>query len=175
MDYGVSAAKKGPDQFTVPCSLLPVPYSLFPIPCSLFPVPYSLFPIPCPCPLPFRPLNPEPRLLPPTILAYLVLPVKQVAQTCFLSLRLLARRRSALSTGTGNASISDVALDVGAHGPSADGRPYHRDGGACARASSADLFFRSAAFGPPAFGPSTGAGKKKLPAARGCVARFCTI
>jgi hypothetical protein len=46
MDYAVSGAQKGPDQFTIP-------YSLFPIPCSLFPVPYSL-------PLPFRPQSPAP-------------------------------------------------------------------------------------------------------------------
>ena len=39
MDYAVSGAQKGPDQFTIPCFL-------FPVPCSL--------------PLPFHLLNPEP-------------------------------------------------------------------------------------------------------------------
>jgi NADH-quinone oxidoreductase subunit M len=31
----------------LPCSLFPVPYSLFSVPCALFPVHYSLFPVTC--------------------------------------------------------------------------------------------------------------------------------
>ncbi|NEO90886.1 MAG: hypothetical protein F6K56_11795 [Moorea sp. SIO3G5] len=37
----------------VPCSLLPVPYSLFPVPCSLFPVPFGIAKIPCLVYLPY--------------------------------------------------------------------------------------------------------------------------